>query len=140
MRPRKVVLCVAARELKLSVQMFVVDTWGYRALGASDESEALRILERAEPGTIDLLVLNLPLPARDWFLETAIQLQPEMHTIALNNTPEYDGNCKVDVFLPSRASPTDLLERIRILTAKKRGPKKKMVQSVQPQREEVRYG
>jgi len=140
MRPRKVVLCVSASELKLSVQTFIVDTWGYRALEASSASQALRILRGAKPGTIDVLLLNLPLPARDSFLESATQLHPEMHTIALNDTPEYDVNCKVDVFLPSRASPTDLHERIRILTAKRRGPKKKTVQSVQPEHEEVRYG
>jgi len=129
MRPRKVVLCVAASELKLSVQMFLVDTWGYRALGALSASKALEILQCAEPDTIDLLILNLPLPARDSLLQAAIDRHPEMGTLALNNTPEYDGNCNVDIFLPSNTSAEDLRERIKMLTAKKPGPKKKPVKS-----------
>jgi two-component system response regulator CpxR len=124
MRPRRVVLCVAESALTLSVQMFLVDTWGYRPLAASTASDALGILKRAGPGAIDLLILTLPLPARDSFLEAARQLLPEMRTIALNDTREYDGNCKVDAFLPSHSSPADLLERIRALAARKRGPKK----------------
>jgi two-component system response regulator CpxR len=142
MRPRKVVLCVAASEQKLSIQTFVLDTWGYRVLGALSASDALGILQAAEPGTIDLMILNLPVFASDELLEAAVQAQPEIHTVAISAKPDHDlYQCKVDVFLTEAFSfSSELHERLRILTARKRGPKKKPVESVASNHKEVRYG
>lgn len=139
MRPRKVVLCVGSNERRLGIQMFVVETWGYRVLTAHTASEALGILQREHPGSIDLMVLEVPLPATEPLLHYAAEFQPGIHTIALSLSPA--GNCKVDVFLTCHfGSPSELHEQIKILLHKKRGPKKKPVEGVRPQHSEVHYG
>jgi two-component system, OmpR family, response regulator CpxR len=131
MRPRKVVLCVARNEWKLSVQMFVVQTWGYHPLGATTYYKAREILEQLQPNGIDMLIVNLPLVGADLLLAAAARTHPEdFHTLALNYTPEYE-ECKFDVALSKEcSSPEQVHERIKILTARKRGPKKKPVQAV----------
>jgi CheY-like chemotaxis protein len=141
MRPPKVVLCVASSEQKLSIQRFVLDTWGYRVQGATSASDALRILQREEPGTIDLLILNLPLAAHHKLIEAAIEAQPEIRTVAISATPDCDHTCKVDVFLPEGNNfSAELHERMRILVTRRRGPKKKPMDSIAPQRQEAHYG
>jgi two-component system response regulator CpxR len=140
MRPRKVVLCVAVSELKLSVQRFVLETWGYRVLGALSAGDAQRILQGAEPDTIDLMIVHLAIAGSDALLEAAVEAQPEIHTVAMSAKPDQVHNCKADVFLPEAFScSAEMHERLRILSARKRGPKKKPVQSVQPEHEEVRH-
>jgi len=137
MRPRKVVLCVSANEQQLSIQKFVVDNWGYHTIAALSASDALHILER---DSIDVLILNLPLPARDELLKFAREAQPDIHTVAIGDTSRFDESCKVDAFLPNLQPAADLHERLKILTAKKRGPKKKPVESIHPHHNEVHYG
>ena len=139
MRPRKVVLTVAFNERKLSIQSFVLETWGYRPFAARTAFDAMRVLQEEAP--IDLLILNLPLTCRDELLLAAYRSQPGIRTVAINDTPAFDPTCKVDVFLPScSAVPSELKERLKILTAKKRGPKKKPIESVASDHKEVRYG
>jgi two-component system response regulator CpxR len=141
MRPRKVVLCVTPSEQKLSIQTFVMGTWGYCVLGALSAGDALRILQEAEPGTIDLMIMTLPVIRADELLEAAVEAQPEIHTLAISATPDQDHNCKADVFLPEAFSfSSELHERMRILAARKRGPKKKPVASIASNHKEVRYG
>lgn len=140
------VLCVAASEQALSVQMLVLETRGYRGVRAASAGEALSILKRAPPDTIDLVLLHLPIPGENELLAAARRFQPEIKTVVLSDKPSYFGNSSADVFIPKgTATQIDLYERIRVLLARKRGPKlrpadtprKGVVAAIAAQKEEV---
>ncbi len=128
MRPKKVILCVDDNETILSVRTFLLETRGYRVISALTSAEALEILERTVPGTLDLLIADLLLPGMDGneLVRRAKQMHPSLPTLIVSGTvANYDRALAADAFLPKGAgSPSELLERIRVLVARKRGPKK----------------
>ena len=139
MRPRKTILCVDDNEQVLSIRKFLLETRGYRVLTATASHEALETLERFAPGEIALLLCDLVMPQMDGaeLIRRARELQPGLPTLMVSGTVTgFDRGCGADVFLPKGAcSPVELLERVRILVARKRGPKKTVVASpsVMPQ-------
>jgi CheY-like chemotaxis protein len=136
MRPKKVILCVDDNEQVLSVRTFLLETRGYRVLSASTSSEALEIIERTTPGTLDLLIADLLMPGMDGndLVRRAKQMHPMLPTLIVSGTvTTYDRALAADAFLPKgAASPAELLERIRVLVARKRGPKKHLPVSSPP--------
>jgi two-component system, OmpR family, response regulator CpxR len=141
MRPKRVVLCVAESEQTLSVQVFRFETWEYRAIRAACVDEAMSILKRALPESIDLLIVHQQnLHGFDDLLAAAKQLQPEIKIVVFSDKPVYFGNSTADIFIPKgNFAWTDLRQQIRTLIAKKRGPKK-AVASVPAPQEVARYG
>lgn len=138
MRPKKVILCVDDNEQTLSVRTFLLETRGYRVLTATSSREALEILERTTPGTLDLLIADLLMPGMDGneLVRRAKQMHPALPTLIVSGTvAAYDRALAADAFLPKgAASPVELLERIRVLVARKRGPKKQIsAPQMQPQ-------
>jgi CheY-like chemotaxis protein len=130
MRPKKVILCVDDNEQILSVRTFLLETKGYRVLTAPTSADALEILERTAPGTLDLLIADLLMPVMDGneLVRRAKQLHPTLPALIVSGTvASYERALAADAFLPKGASsPAELLERIRVLVARKRGPKKQM--------------
>ncbi|MGI4830156.1 MAG: response regulator [Janthinobacterium lividum] len=130
MRPRKVILCVEANEQVLSVRKFMLETRGYRVLAMTTAREALEHLEMAISGSIDLLLSDVILSGMDGneLVRRAKQFQPALPTLLVSNTvTNFDRGSAADVFLPKGASTSaEILERIRLLVARKRGPKKLM--------------
>ena len=130
MRPKKVILCVDDNEQTLSVRTFLLETRGYRVLAASTSQAALEILERTVPGTLDLLIADLLLPGMDGneLVRRAKQMHPTLPALIVSGTvAAYDRALAADAFLPKGAgTAAELLERIRVLVARKRGPKKHM--------------
>jgi two-component system response regulator CpxR len=128
MRPKKTILCVDDNEQVLSVRTFLLETRGYRVLTATSAQEALEYIERAVPGSIDLLLSDLIMPQMDGneLVRRAKQLHRGLPAMIVSGTVNsYDRAVYADVFLPKGASsPAEMIERIRILVARKRGPKK----------------
>jgi two-component system, OmpR family, response regulator CpxR len=128
MRPKKVILCVDDNEQTLSVRSFLLETRGYRVLNATNAQQALDILERTVPGTLDLLIADLLLPGMDGneLVRRAKQMHPTLPTLIVSGTvAQYDRALAADAFLPKGAgTAAELLERVRVLVARKRGPKK----------------
>jgi two-component system response regulator CpxR len=128
MRPKKVILCVDDNEQTLSVRTFLLETRGYRVLNATSSKEALEILERTVPGTLDLLIADLLMPGMDGneLVRRAKQMHPTLPALIVSGTvASFDRALAADAFLPKgAASPVELLERIRVLVARTRGPKK----------------
>ena len=142
MRPKKVILCVDDNEQTLSVRTFLLETRGYRVLSANSSQQALEILERTVPGTLVLLIADLLLPTIDGneLVRRAKQIHPMLPTLIVSGTvASYDRALAADAFLPKGAgSAAELLERIRVLVARKRGPKKHVpVPSYSPQAAEL---
>ncbi len=128
MRPKKIILCVDDNEQVLSVRTFLLETRGYRVLPVLSSQEALEKLQQAAPGSIDLLLCDLIMPQMDGneLVRRAKQLHPSLPAMIVSGTVNSaDRAICADVFLPKGAcSPVEMLERIRVLVARKRGPKK----------------
>jgi CheY-like chemotaxis protein len=128
MRPKKVILCVDDNEQTLSVRTFLLETCGYRVLNATTSQHALDILERTVPGTLDLLIADLLLPGMDGneLVRRAKQMHPTLPALIVSGTvAAFDRALAADAFLPKGAgTAAELLERVRVLVARKRGPKK----------------
>src|ERR1700728_4844637 len=128
MRPKKTILCVDNNEQALSVRTFLLETRGYRIIAVNTAQEALEVLERSVPGTLDLVLSDLLMPQMDGneLVRRAKQLHPGLPAMIVSGTVNaFDRALHADVFLPKGASsPAEMIERIRVLVARKRGPKK----------------
>jgi CheY-like chemotaxis protein len=133
MRPRKTILCVEDNEQVLSVRKFLLETRGYRVVAMGNAMEALEYLQGAMPGSVDLLMSDLIMPGMDGneLIRRAKQLMPGLPALLISGTvTQFDRAAAADAFLPKGGcAPAEVLDRIRILVARKRGPKKQ-VQSV----------
>ncbi|AEU38244.1 response regulator [Granulicella mallensis] len=133
MRPRKTILCVDDNEQVLSVRKFLLETRGYRVLAMRTAAEALEYLQVAMQGSVDLLMSEVILSQMDGneLVRRAKQLHPCLPALLVSGTvSNFDRAVAADAFLPKGAcTPAEMLDRIRILVARKRGPKKQ-VQSV----------
>ena len=131
MRPKKIILCVDDNEQTLAVRKFLLETRGYRVLSATGGAEALELLERYAPGELSLLLCDLLMPQMDGLelIRRARELQPGLPSLMVSGTvATMERGSGADVFLPKGAcSPVELLERVRVLVARKRGPKKAVV-------------
>jgi two-component system, OmpR family, response regulator CpxR len=128
MRPKKTILCVDDNEQVLSVRTFLLETRGYRVIAATSAQQALEVVERSIPGSLDLLLCDLIMPQMDGneLVRRAKQLHPCLPAMIVSGTVNaFDRAVHADVFLAKgAASPAEMIERIRILVARKRGPKK----------------
>jgi two-component system response regulator CpxR len=128
MRPKKTILCVDDNEQVLSVRTFLLETRGYRIIAVKTAQEALEALERSLPGSLDLILCDLLMPQMDGneLVRRAKQLHPGLPAMIVSGTVNaFDRALHADVFLPKGASsPAEMIERIRVLVARKRGPKK----------------
>lgn len=128
MRPKKMILCVDDNEQVLSVRTFLLETRGYRVVAVRSAKQAIETLEATVPGTIDLLLCDLLLGGMDGneLVRRAKGMHPGLPAMIVSGTVNsFDRAGYADVFLPKGAcSPAEMIERIRVLVARKRGPKK----------------
>jgi two-component system, OmpR family, response regulator CpxR len=125
MRPKKTILCVDDNEQALSVRKFLLETRGYRVLTATSSEAALELFRE---GGIDLVLSDLLMPCMDGneLIRRMKELTPEVPAILISGSVKaFDRANRADAFLPKGAcSPVEMLERIRVMVARKRGPKK----------------
>jgi CheY-like chemotaxis protein len=131
MRPKKTILCVDHNEQALAVRKFMLETRGYRVLTALSGYDALEIFRI---GGIDLVLSDLVMPQMDGneMVRRMKELSPEVPTILVSGTVKaFERANRADAFLPKGAcTPAEVLERIRVMIARKRGPKRVLVQTV----------
>ena len=127
MRPKKTILCIDDNEQALSVRKFFLETRGYRVLSAVNADEAL---EHYESGGIDLVICDLVMPKMDGneLVRRMKEKLPEVPAMLVSGAVHYvDRTCHADAFLPKgQSSPMEMLERIRVMVARKRGPRKQV--------------
>lgn len=125
MRPKKTILCVDDNEQILSVRKFLLETRGYRVAAAHSAEEALELFRQ---GGIDLVLGDLVMPQMDGneMVRRMKDISPEVPMILISGSVKaFDRANRADAFLPKGAStPVEILERIRVMIARKRGPKK----------------
>ena len=108
----------------------MLETRGYRVIAMSNAHTALEHLEMAMPGSIDLLLADLLLPGMDGneLIRRAKRLHPSLPTLLVSGmVSNYDRAAAADAFLPKGAcNAAEMLDRIRVLVTRKRGPKKQI--------------
>lgn len=103
----------------------MLETRGYRVIACTSGQEAL---ERFKNGGVDLVLTDLIMPGVDGtkLIEEIKSISPQTPAILLSGKVKiYDRDTQADVFLPKGMyAPVELLERIRMLLIRKRGPKR----------------
>ncbi|HKW66665.1 MAG TPA: response regulator, partial [Terriglobales bacterium] len=91
-------------------------------------SNAAEALEHFRKGGVDLVLTDLVMPGVDGtrLIDEVKSVSPETPTILFSGKIRiYDRDTRADVFLPKGMyAPAELLERIRVLLIRKRGPKR----------------
>jgi two-component system response regulator CpxR len=125
MKPKRTILCVDDNEQSLSIRKVMLETHGYRVLTCTDATTALGIFKQ---GGIDLVLTDLVMPGMDGteLIAQVKALSPQTPAILFSGKIRvYERETQADVFLPKGMyAPVELLERIRLLLVRKRGPKR----------------
>lgn len=102
----------------------MLETRGYRVVACNTAPEALQAFQK---GGVDLVLTDLATPGLDGdnLIEQIKTISPQTPVILLPSKGRfYDRDVRADVFLPKGMyAPAELLERIRMLLVRKRGPK-----------------
>lgn len=102
----------------------MLETRGYRVLACTAEQDALQAFQK---GGVDLVLTDLATPGLngETLIEQIKNMSPQTPVILLPSKARfYDRDVRADVFLPKGMyAPAELLERIRMLLVRKRGPK-----------------
>lgn len=137
MRPKKVILCVNHNEQELSVLKFMLSTNGYRVFAATTGQEAVDIFSGLQ---VDLVLADhgLPQMGGKQLVERLKRIAGHVPMILLGDPQAAGGELHVaDAMLAKKnCSAQELLERIKVMSARKRGPRKGTVR--QPHVAEVR--
>ncbi len=125
MKPKRTILCVDDDERALSIQKIMLETRGYRVLTCSDPCNAVAIVKS---GGIDLVLADLMMPhlSGAQLISQLKAVAPYMPALLFSGSVNL---CKedhvADGWLPKgELGPFEMLERIRILLIRKRGPKR----------------
>jgi CheY-like chemotaxis protein len=125
MRPKRTILCVDDNEQALSIRKIMLETRGYRVKTCGNGDQAL---EMFRSGGVDLVLTDLLMPGLDGgtLVQRIKEISPETPAILFSGKIKvYEQHLRADVFLPKGMyAPLELLERIRMLLVKKRGPKR----------------
>jgi CheY-like chemotaxis protein len=125
MKPKRTILCVDDNEQALSIRKVMLETRGYRVVTCISGEEALECFKR---GGVDLVLTDLIMPGLDGskLIDAVKNISPQTPAILLSGKVRiYDRDTRADVFLPKGMyAPAELLERIRLLLVRKRGPKR----------------
>ncbi len=125
MKPKKTILCVDDNEQNLSIRKILLETRGYRVLACNSGELALEAFRR---GGVDLVLTDLLMPGLDGsrLIEEIKRLSPQTPAVLISGRIKvYERETLADLFLPKGMyEPAELLERIRVLLVRKRGPKR----------------
>ena len=124
MKPKRTILCVDDNDQSLSIRKVMLETRGYRVIACSDAQQALDEFQRS---SVDLVLTDLVMPNMDGIelIRRVKELSPHTPTILFSGKIKvFERDTQADVFLPKGMyAPSELLERIRLLLTRKRGPK-----------------
>jgi two-component system, OmpR family, response regulator CpxR len=133
MRPKRTILCVDDNEQALSIRKLMLETRGYRVVTCTNAQQAL---EAFRQGGVDLVLSDLQMPGLDGagLVQKIKEISSATPTILFSGKIRaYEQDMHADIFLPKGMyAPIELLERIRIMLIKKRGPKR--LQTPEPSR------
>jgi two-component system response regulator CpxR len=125
MRPKKVILCVDDNEQELSVLKFMLATNGYRVVSACTGQEAIGIFAGTQ---VDLVLADYAMPQMNGnqLVDRLKHIASHIPMILLGDPQRMGGEMHAaDALLAKKScSAQELLERIKVMSARKRGPRK----------------
>ena len=116
MRPKKIILCVDDNEQELSVLKFMLATNGYRVVSATNGKDAIDIFADTQ---VDLVLTGQ-------LVDRLKQMAAHVPMIMLGDPQRMGSEMHAaDALLAKKnCSPVELLERVKVMSARKRGPRK----------------
>jgi CheY-like chemotaxis protein len=125
MRPKKIIICVYDNEQELSVLKFMLATNGYRVVSASNGQQAISLFAETP---VDLVLADFAMPQMNGsqLVDRLKQIASHVPMILLGDPQRMAGEMHAaDALLAKKnCSPQELLERIKVMSARKRGPRK----------------
>jgi len=125
MRPKKIILCVNDNEQELSIMSFMLNTNGYRVVPATNGQEAIELFSGMQ---VDLVLTDYTMPQMNGnqLVNRLKQIASHVPMILLGDTQAMGGQMHMaDAMIAKKQCTTqELLERIKIMSARKRGPRK----------------
>lgn len=118
MRPKKKVAVLDANEVGLLVWSFVLDVWGYKVVPVQHLGRGAKELRGVE---VALTVLPERSDRRRF---EAARRRHGFRVLSLEVGPAGASSSRADVTLLARSARMEVREALRILAARKRGPKK----------------
>src|ERR1017187_2367817 len=125
MKPKKTILCVDDNEQALSIRKIMLETRGYRVIACNNGESGLDAFRR---GAVDLVLTDLIMPGMDGarLIEQTKAISPQTPAVLISGRAKiYERETLPGAILPKALyEPMDLLEKIRLLLVRKRGPKR----------------
>lgn len=120
MRPKKRILLVDTNHDRMGCMRFLLDTHGYAVLSASTARQAEEIIENAE---IELMFTIWPI--KDPALEALLRKANDTLHVPwlLSSLHQPTGIWPGDGYVIGISSSAEILERVKSMSARKRGPK-----------------
>lgn len=122
-KAKRTILCVDDNEQELSVLKFMLATNGYRVVSATSGQEAIDIFCETE---VDLVLADVAMPRMSGFqlVDHLKQIAAHVPMILLGDPKRMGGEIHAaDALLAKKnCSPQELLERIKVMTARKGRP------------------
>ena len=120
MRPKKKILLVCADDNHLSILRFLLENRGFRTVAASTAKEAEIAFELA---SVDLVLCVTGRDIRDGLITTLKNSRIYIPMILMVEKA-LDSIHHADAMILKSATSMELIERIRVMSARKRGPRK----------------
>jgi len=126
MRPKKVILCVYDSEQELSVLKFMLLTNGYRVYTATNGQEAIAVFASIPQVDLVLTDSHMPHMTGSQLVERLKRMSSQVSMIVLDDGQTVSNEIRVaDATLTRKnCSTMELLELIKRMSARKRGPRK----------------
>jgi two-component system response regulator CpxR len=125
MKPKRTILCVDDDERALSIRKVLLQTRGYRVITCSDPECAI---ETMKAGGVDLILADLMMPKLNGakLIDQLKTISPDTPAVLFSGSVTCCSEDNLaDAWLPKgEFAPMELLERIRVLLIRKRGPKR----------------
>jgi two-component system response regulator CpxR len=124
MKPKRTILCVDDDERALSIRKVILETRGYRVLCCCDPAGAIEFIRH---GRIDLVLTDLMMPKMSGvdLVARLKAISPYTPALLFSGSVTACTDHLADCWLPKgEFAPMELLERIRLLLVRKRGPKR----------------
>lgn len=124
MRPKKKILLISANPQDTSILKFTLETHAYKVLTATTQNEAIDLFTHIQ---IDLVLADYAMTPINGakIVEKLKQIAPHVPMILLGDPQAVIGICRADVMVAKfDTRPLELLERVKVMSARKRGPRK----------------
>lgn len=135
MRPKKRILLITADEYEMSTLRFLFETCGYRVLAAETADDALKLCANAGP---EIGIISMPFPGAKELVADLRAIAPFTPVISISAKPlEVHTGLGTCANLSRAVSAAELLERVKVFSIRKRGPRKGMGKATLQRMEEA---